>query len=264
MKNNLDQKAIRDELRSKAVPFGGKGFGRFRLLSTVEEYEKIRATVRGDGSESELLETGPTEREWAPLEARTPSQGQIDPRLAPAIEFALRKIWYRFGGTIDDVLRDGQRSYVFEQLVSEACSDVTTAELGLGARRLRDRRRLLEPDLAALESLDPTGLPLNSPAKLSDLVESEVPNGPGIVQVSEPKRCLFVTGTPDLRATAGELISGQAFKAMASCVWQPDLDETSLQFKSGNSHTGSSMLRWEQRLILDRKPIFNWPVSAKS
>src|SRR5262249_15810212 len=64
----------------------------------------------------------------------------------------------------------------------------------------------------------------------------------------------------DLRAALRAFHSGQAFRLVASRLWKPDLQAIRVLYVSGRQVKGTSIEKWERRLIHAREPVFNWPM----
>ena len=195
-----------------------------------------------------------------PATVRDPHPSVL-PQFAHAIEFALVKLRFRFGASIDDILLNPFLSDKFESLALGVAPQLSSQDVRLGALNLRKSRFLRKNDQAAA-SLDLANLDAScsSPVPLSHVDESDVPEDPGLIELREGQRFLYVVSNDSLRPTVHQFLSGNAFSIMESSFWKPSLDEITLQFIVGEKCQGVAMDRWERRLIQAKEPVFNWPM----
>ena len=78
----------------------------------------------------------------------------IVPQYAHVIEFALVRLRYRYGASIDDILLDPDLGEKFEHLASELAPGLRDVDLRLGALYIRKTRHFEKKDLAKIEGLD--------------------------------------------------------------------------------------------------------------
>ncbi|HVC98454.1 MAG TPA: hypothetical protein VND64_32605 [Pirellulales bacterium] len=188
----------------------------------------------------------------------------IAPQFAHAIEFALVQLRYRYGVSIDDVLIDPELGTKFEEMAGAMAPGISAAELRLGALYLRKTRHCKKQELPLFESLDPAVLDeqWRTPKAVGKTARQSVPSAPGLIEVDEGHRCLYVTQTDDLAPAVEQLSTGHPFELMANHFWKPHLDKLRLRFIAGDKINGVRARQWELRLIKDREPVFNWPLCA--
>ena len=186
----------------------------------------------------------------------------IVPQCAHVIEFALVRLRYRYGSSIDDILLDPALADAYEEMCTEIAPQLSSIDVRLAALYIRKSRFLPKREKAAIESLD---LDLfdracSEPHDLESFNPSVVPSEPGIVEVRERERFLYISRNENLESAVGEFLTGRAFQIVTSGFWQPDRNVITIQFASGKSVAGTGITNWERRLIYDREPIFNWPL----
>ena len=86
------------------------------------------------------------------------------------------------------------------------------------------------------------------------------PDSPGLIELQEEDRCLYVSHNSNIRSAVRQLSTGDAFRFMASSFWKPRLETITLSFAAGHRVAGASIETWERKLIHDRNPVFNWPM----
>jgi hypothetical protein len=183
-------------------------------------------------------------------------------RYAPAIEFALVKLRYRYGASMDDILLDPALGEQFEALARAAAPELSSRQLRLGALCIRQARHFGRKEMAKATALDVSALEgaMKGPVSLADVRPESAPAGPGIVEVREPGRSLYISGTDALGATLEELRTGRPFGVMASGFWKPRLEAIAVRFAPDAELGGAEAGLWARRLIQEREPVFNWPV----
>jgi hypothetical protein len=186
----------------------------------------------------------------------------IVPQYAHVIEFALVRLRYRYGSSIDDILLDPVLADAYEEMCYEIAPQLSSIDVRLAALYIRKSRFLPKKKKAAIESLnlDLFDQACSEPHALESFDLSVVPSGPGIVEVRERERFLYISRNENLRPAVSEFLTGKAFLIVSSGFWQPDRNVITIQFASGKSVAGTGIANWERRLIYDREPIFNWPL----
>lgn len=186
----------------------------------------------------------------------------IVPQYAHVIEFALVRLRYRYGASIDDILLDPDLGEKFEHLASELAPGLPDVDLRLGALYIRKTRHFEKKDLAKIEDLDVEIVEKawSNPVSLAALDLANVPSSPGLIELKEGGRYLYISRNEAIRPAAEQLRTGKAFDLVANGFWTPRLDEISFQFATGTKLGGIGVGVWERRLIRDREPIFNWPI----
>ena len=186
----------------------------------------------------------------------------IVPQYAHVIEFALVRLRYRYGASIDDILLDPELGDRFEHLASELAPGLRDVDLRLGALYIRKTRHFAKKDLAKIESLDVQAVEeaWSKPVSLAAVNPADVPSCSGLIELKEGGRYLYISRNEDIRPATEQLRTGKAFDLVANGFWTPRLDDISFQFATGAKVGGIGIAVWERRLIRDREPIFNWPI----
>jgi hypothetical protein len=186
----------------------------------------------------------------------------IVPQYAHVIEFVLMKLRYRFGASIDDILLDRSLGEIFETRASAFAPGVSAMDLRLGALYIRKCRNYKKNEVEKLTSLDLGAIDnaLTDPIKLSKIKSETVPEAPGLLEVREKDRFLYISRNECLRPAVEQFRTGKAFELVANGFWTPDLESISIQVVAGSKVAGVGIGLWERRLIHDRQPVFNWPI----
>jgi hypothetical protein len=191
------------------------------------------------------------------------SPPRIVPAYAHVIEFALVKLRYRYGSSIDEILMDRFLGDRFEDLVHQFAPSLSSRDVRLGALSIRRDRELRKKVLEKLNALDLAVIEgaWKGVVRLSDVRPDEVPVSPGLIEIKEEDRHLYVAHNSNIHSAVDQLRSGEAFRLMASSFWEPKLEAITLAFAPGQRVAGTSIETWERKLIHDRDPVFNWPVA---
>lgn len=186
----------------------------------------------------------------------------IVPQYAHVIEFALVRLRYRYGASIDDILLDPELGEKFEQIASELAPELQDIDLRLGALYIRKTRHFEKKDRHMIEGLNVETIEKawSNPVSLADLNLADVPSSSGLIELKEGGRFLYISRNEAIHTAAEQLRTGKAFDLVANGFWTPRLDEITIQFATGTKVGGVPMTVWEKRLIRDREPIFNWPI----
>jgi len=181
---------------------------------------------------------------------------------AHVIEFVLVKMRYRYGASIDDILLDRRLGEMFESQTASLATGVSSMDLRLGALYIRKTRNFKKQDLPKIAALETTAFDraLTAPVSLRDVKPESIPQGPGLLEVFESDRYLYISRNECLRPTVEQFRTGKAFALLANGFWTPELGRIKIQIASGSKVEGVGIGLWERRLIHDREPIFNWPV----
>jgi hypothetical protein len=196
--------------------------------------------------------------------AKSDTHPSIVPQHAHVIEFALVRLRYRYGASIDDILLDPRLGEQFEKMALEIAPDLSNKDLRLGALYIRKTRHIERKDVASIEGVDLEVVEKawSKPVSLDAVDPANVPSSPGLLELKEEGRYLYISRNNDIRPAADQMRSGSAFDLVANGFWTPRLDKITLQFVVGTSVGNVSLSVWERRLIRDREPIFNWPLHA--
>ena len=186
----------------------------------------------------------------------------IIPQYAHVIEFALVRLRYRYGASIDDILLDPDLGDKFEHLASELASGLRGVDLRLGALYIRKTRHFEKKALARIEGIDIQAVEKawSKPVSLAGMNPANIPSSAGLIELKEGERYLYISRNEDIRPAAEQLRTGKAFDLVANGFWTPRLEEITFQFATGAKFGGIGVGVWERRLIRDREPIFNWPI----
>ena len=191
-------------------------------------------------------------------------QPSVLPRYAHAIEFALVRLRYRYGASIDEILLDPSLGERFEQLALSMAPVLSSAEVRLGALYIRKTRHLAKKDKASLRELDPAviGKDWSEPIYVSSPQRRSAPASPGLVELNEDDRCLYVARTEDMAPCVEQLRTGKSLDVLSTPFWTPQHERLSVRYIAGKKIHGVSAHRWELRLIAANEPVFNWPIRA--
>lgn len=191
-------------------------------------------------------------------------QPSIVPEYAHVLEFALVRLRYRYGASIDDILLDSKLVHEYEQLARTVAKELTSAELRLGALYIRKTRHLAKGDAPLFERL--STLQMESALKelgaLDEIDPRWVPNGEGLLEVLEQDRHLYISRNEDLRAVVGQFVSGQTLTMMTNHFWTPRPETIRIRAYFGSTFMDTPVHRWQLKLIQDHHPVFNWPIAA--
>jgi len=237
----------------------------------VERCRELRLTVPPVALVHRLLHIRKNAKKYArqgitlsPTTRKEPRQS-IVPAYAHAIEFALVRLRYRYGVSIDRILADPELRETFETLALEVAPELTGEQLRLGALYIRKTRRWSKKKVEQAGGLNPAVLEgaMTQPVSLARIKTDEVPSAPGMLELREGGRYLYVARSENLRAAVEQLRTGRAFSVLANGFWQPALEAITLRYVEGQKVGGVPTTRWELRLIQAREPIFNWPMTKR-
>jgi hypothetical protein len=190
----------------------------------------------------------------------------IVPKYAHVIEFALVRLRYRYGASIDEILLDPDLGDKFEHLAAELAPGLSDVALRLGALYIRKTRHFEKKEYTKIEGLDVEVVEKawSKPVSLAAVNLADVPSASGLIELKEGDRYLYISRNEDIRPAAEQLQTGKAFDLVANGFWTPRLDEITFQFTAGERVGGIGVGVWERRLIRDREPIFNWPIPQRA
>lgn len=188
----------------------------------------------------------------------------IVPQYAHVIEFVLVKLRYRYGASIDDILLDRTLGEIFETQAASLATDVSRMDLRLGALYIRKTRNYNKKDLSRITSLEVSAIDraLTPPISLTKVRPEGIPDTPGLIEIIEKDRYLYISRNECLRPAVEQFRTGKAFDMVANGFWTPDLDNITVQVVAGSKVEGVGIGLWERRLIHDREPVFNWPIQG--
>jgi hypothetical protein len=193
---------------------------------------------------------------------KTEPHVSIVPQYAHVIEFVLMKLRYRYGASIDDILLDRKLGEIFEAQAASLAAGLSSMDLRLGALYIRKNRKIEKKDRPRITSLDVGAIDraFTDPISLAKVKPERMPEGPGLLEVTENDRFLYISRNECLRPAVEQLRNGKAFDLVANGFWTPDLDNITVQVVAGSKVDGVGIGLWERRLIHDREPVFNWPI----
>ena len=181
---------------------------------------------------------------------------------AHVIEFALVKLRYRYGSSIDDILMDESLGDSFEELAHQIAPSTSSRVLRLGALYIRKNRVFDKDDREKLNALDIAMLEgaWKGAMSLSTVKLDDVPVSPGLIELKEDDRYLYISHNENIQSAVSQFGTGHAFRLMASSFWKPKLETITVCFAAGRKVAGVSIETWERKLVHDLNPVFNWPM----
>jgi hypothetical protein len=196
---------------------------------------------------------------------RSEPHPSIVPQYAHVIEFALVRLRYRYGAAIDTILADPGLREQFEALALQVAPDLTGQQLRLGALYIRKTRHFSKGEIEKAQGLQPALVEraMTRPVSLAQIQLEDVPSAPGLLELRECERYLYVARNENLRPAVEQLRSGRPFGVLADSFWKPVLENITLRYVAARKVDGVSTSRWELRLIQAREPVFNWPMPRK-
>jgi hypothetical protein len=103
---------------------------------------------------------------------------------------------------------------------------------------------------------------LTNPISLAKVTPASIPNAPGLLEVIEKDRYLYISRNECLGPAVEQFHTGKAFDLVANGFWKPNLENITVQLVAGSKIEGVGIGLWERRLIHDREPVFNWPIQG--
>jgi hypothetical protein len=190
----------------------------------------------------------------------------IVPRYAHVIEFALVKLRFRYGASIDDILMDPRLGDRFEETAKQIVPTISSVNLRLGALYIRKNRGTKKKDFEEIRDLDVKEVENAWKGKqsLADVNLAFVPAGPGLIELREDRRYLYISHNEDIHAALSQLHTGDAFRLVANNFWQPKLDAITVLYAPGKKIGHTSIEKWERKLVYERDPVLNWPIPKKA
>ncbi len=186
----------------------------------------------------------------------------IVPRYAHVIEFALVKLRFRYGASIDDILIDPRLGDRFEETARQIVPSISNADLRLGALYIRKNRGTKKKDFEEIRDLDVKEVERawQGNQSLAAVNLTSVPVGPGLIELKEERRYLYISHNEDIHAALSQLHTGDAFRLIANNFWQPRLETITVLFAPGKKIGHASIEKWERKLVYERDPVLNWPI----
>ena len=130
----------------------------------------------------------------------------------------------------------------------------------MGALYIRKTGHFEKKDIAAVKILNTETIErtMHAAGSLADVRPDSIPSDPGILELKESNRYLYIAHNDDLRPTVEQLKTGRAFELMTNGFGSPRLQEISVQFTPSDDLEGVNAGLWARRLIHDREPVFTW------
>ncbi len=190
----------------------------------------------------------------------------IVPQYVHIIEFALVKLRYRYGVSIDDILMDPVLGAKFEAMTKETAPNLSSTDLRLGALYIRKMRVIAMREFQRIRKLKTSRVlrAWQGSETLGRMDVSRVPDSPGLIELSEPKRCLYIFHNEDIHSAMEQLHTGEPLRLLANQFWKPNVHEIGVRYIQGPKLPGGTIEDWERRLVWDLKPVFNWPLEKKA
>src|SRR5262249_39249386 len=144
------------------------------------------------------------------------------------------------GAAIDTILADPALRGEFETLALDVAPALTGKQLRLGALYIRKTRHFKKGEVDKAQALNPSVVEkaMTRPISLAQIKTDEVPSAPGLLELKEGERYLYVARNEDLRPAVEQLRTGRAFRVLANGFWQPSLDAISLSYVGGEKVEG--------------------------
>lgn len=187
----------------------------------------------------------------------------IVPKYAHVIEFALIKLKYLYGASIDDILMEPELGDEFESLCHDVAPEQTDEDLRRGALYIRKSRFVPKHAKEEFEHMAVADIDnvLSRPVNVKQLAQGiAVPSEPGLIEVFEPRRFLYISRNENLVEAIQQFSSGEAFHIVENNFWHPDPNNINIRYAVGSRFNGVAASMWERRLIHLHRPVFNWPV----
>lgn len=195
----------------------------------------------------------------------TDPQPSVLPDYAHAVEFALVRMKYRHGVSIDDILIDPQLAEEYIRTAKTMTSTHVLAQsLLLGALYIRKTRKIGKAQRTLFDNLDVCDLDAvtDDIGPLSKASANRIPDTAGIVEFSEGNRYLYIAGNENPRLVFEQFKDGRALSALTNHFWQPEPDQIVVRVFEGREFNGVPIATWQLKLISELGPVFNWPVRS--
>ncbi len=194
--------------------------------------------------------------------SQTPS---IVSEYAHVIEFALSKLRIRYGATIDDVLISPEYGEEYEQMVAIAAPELSSSSVRLAALYIRKSRFIPKDKLDLVESLNAPKFEkqFEDIGTLDKLIGLELKPEPGIIQLLERGKYLYISQNKNLLSAAMQIASNESLRFMSNELWQPRREDLSIRIFAGDSYLKVPLTTWQLRLIEEESPVFNYPITRK-
>jgi hypothetical protein len=188
----------------------------------------------------------------------------IVPRYAHVIEFALTRLRYRYGATIDDILIDPALGAEYEQMAAMAAPGLSSMELRLAALYIRKTRYIPKNSEGLIESLNTRKIDaaFENLGAINQLTRKNLKEEEGLIEVLENDKYLYISRSADVRSAVDQISSDTTLKFMANDFWHPRPEKLSVRVLSVSRFLDVPISQWQLKLIGEKKPVFNYPIAA--
>jgi hypothetical protein len=171
-----------------------------------------------------------------------------------ASEFAATEIRYRTGASVDDIICDPELRSEFDQLASRMAPGHSPLEYRWAMLSIRKAGKRAKWD-AAYE------MPaLSAPTPLFSGAVEEVPSNLGVYLLLEQQRPLYARGVRDVHHGVALHRREEFLPPLLDRLWRPSPDD--LLFSYATLPQRKLIRPVEQKIIREKRPLFNIPVAA--
>jgi site-specific DNA-methyltransferase (adenine-specific) len=186
-----------------------------------------------------------------------------------AAEFALMRLRYTQHASIDDILVVPEVGEQFDLICSEIAPGYRPLDYRLAALHIRKTRYLEKAKKNKVANLDSTKIDqaLEPAGMLADVKASSMPSGYGLftLEHQDDGQQYVYTATRDMVAdNVMRLQHGTFWDRVVGDFWQPRLDRILVRTCNKAKIGGVPLRMYELKLIQERHPLFNLPVSGKA
>lgn len=199
-----------------------------------------------------------------PKSTKVTPHPSIVPQYAHVVEFALSRLRYRYGVSIDDILIDPDLTDEYEKMVAIAAPQLSSLDMRLAALYVRKTRHVAKSSEELFKSLNVERID-NAFADLGVLTQLDttaLKDEAGIIEILENGRYLYISRNDHLRSSVEQIASNSSLVFMANDFWQPNPAKLSIRLLAGERFLNTPVSQWQLKLISEHKPVFNYPVAA--
>jgi hypothetical protein len=186
-------------------------------------------------------------------------------RFGPGVEAAMKFVLLRFGASVDDMLAHPAIGAEFSEVAQNISPGATEIEYRLCALQVRKGRHLSGAYEQRVEELDSQMIArrwenLGTP---DEAEHRDIPAEPGLLELSADTQSLYVLRTSLIGATVASTFAPNQVRRLLKTDLFSEYEHKrlNLRYVRRKDLQFGSPKSWELRLIKDRQPIFNWPVS---
>jgi hypothetical protein len=183
----------------------------------------------------------------------------INDRNAFAIEYGVVRIAHLYGATVDDILCEDYLGLEYQKIVESLAPGYAPQIYRLGALYLRKTRNLKSAKKDAIRSLDPCEIEASwvDLGSVNEVKESTLATiGPGILDLDEPGRSLYIAKTDSVADLASTFLDPQLWDAIGNHFWHPNMERIHMKVLP-QAKIQEQATSWELRLIQTLEPVFN-------